>query len=189
VDRVHFIASTFYSDQVACGAASGVAAAFKAPIGGMLYLMELCTRWRLELTWRTFFSTSITVLSLQMLSNACSGSSMCHSLEIFLSLSGTRHAFSFASPYAQLPAMVLLAAIAGALGAAWVTLNTRIIKLRSRWRQHKPLLVLEVPCPPPFLPFRLVACFWELVLLVAQADDPRKLVSGPPLVFQALQIS
>jgi chloride channel 7 len=148
VDRVHFIASTFFSDQVACGAASGVAAAFKAPVGGMLYLMELCTRWRLELTWRTFFATSVTVLSLQMLSHACSLSAMCQSLETFLSISGTRHAFSFRRPYAELPEMVLLAVIAGSLGAAWVTLNTRIVKLRRRWRSRKPLLVLEVRCSP-----------------------------------------
>jgi H+/Cl- antiporter ClcA len=66
--------------QVACGAAAGVAAAFKAPVGGMLYLMELSTRWRLELTWRTFFSTSVVVLALTVVLRACEGSSVCSSV-------------------------------------------------------------------------------------------------------------
>jgi hypothetical protein len=31
------------------------------------HVMELSTRWRLELTWRTFFSTSVTALALSTL--------------------------------------------------------------------------------------------------------------------------
>ena len=54
--------------------------AFNAPVGGMLYLMELCTRWRLELTWRTFFSSSVVVLALQALLRACSSSPVCSSV-------------------------------------------------------------------------------------------------------------
>lgn len=142
---MHFIASTTFADQVACGAAAGAAAAFRAPIGGMLYLMELSTRWRLELTWRTFFSTSITVLVLKGLSRACKGSSICHSVQSFLSVSGSGdYEFSFTSPYKQLPLLVVFAAGMGALGSAFVSLNCAIVKLRRRWGHSKALLLLEV---------------------------------------------
>lgn len=144
VRRVHFIASTSMADQVACGAAAGVAAAFNAPVGGMLYLMELCTRWRLELTWRTFFSTSITVLALQLILKGCEASHTCESVRAFLSVSGRSAKYKFSQPYAQLPYIVLLAVLCGMLGAAWVSANARIVKLRRRWGTNKPLLFLEV---------------------------------------------
>ncbi|KAK9120055.1 hypothetical protein Scep_018148 [Stephania cephalantha] len=53
-------------DLITCGSSAGVCAAFRAPVGGVLFaLEEVATWWRSALLWRTFFSTAIVVVVLR----------------------------------------------------------------------------------------------------------------------------
>lgn len=59
-------------DLVTCGSAAGIAAAFRAPVGGVLFaLEEMASWWRSALLWRAFFSTAIVAILLRGLTDLC----------------------------------------------------------------------------------------------------------------------
>ncbi|CAA7400433.1 unnamed protein product [Spirodela intermedia] len=59
-------------DLITCGAAAGVAAAFRAPVGGVLFaLEEAASWWRSSLLWRTFFTTAVVAVVLRTLIEYC----------------------------------------------------------------------------------------------------------------------
>uniref|UniRef100_A0A803LCB5 Chloride channel protein n=1 Tax=Chenopodium quinoa TaxID=63459 RepID=A0A803LCB5_CHEQI len=60
-------------DLITCGSSSGVCAAFRSPVGGVLFaLEEVATWWRSALLWRTFFSTAVVVVVLRTVIEYCS---------------------------------------------------------------------------------------------------------------------
>ncbi|KDP44103.1 hypothetical protein JCGZ_05570 [Jatropha curcas] len=60
-------------DLITCGAAGGVAAAFRAPVGGVLFaLEEAASWWRSALLWRTFFTTAVVAIVLRAFIDYCS---------------------------------------------------------------------------------------------------------------------
>ncbi|KAJ9671249.1 hypothetical protein PVL29_027302 [Vitis rotundifolia] len=59
-------------DLITCGAAAGVAAAFRAPVGGVLFaLEEAASWWRSALLWRTFFTTAVVAIVLRTFIEYC----------------------------------------------------------------------------------------------------------------------
>lgn len=59
-------------DLVTCGSAAGIAAAFRAPVGGVLFaLEEMASWWRSALLWRSFFTTAVVAIVLRALIDLC----------------------------------------------------------------------------------------------------------------------
>ena len=56
------------------GVAAGVAAAFNAPIGGILFAIEdISSFWSKKLSWQTFFCCVISTTTAALLKNAANG--------------------------------------------------------------------------------------------------------------------
>jgi H+/Cl- antiporter ClcA len=133
-------------DFVACGAAAGVAAAFGAPIGGVLFTIEEgATHWHRALVWRTFFCAVVTTwINFVLLSGVDGNWGAMTSGAMFDFGTFSMGKLSWQSW--ELVFFVTIGAMGGVIGAAFSALQTRITKVRMRMvPATKPLRrVLEV---------------------------------------------
>jgi chloride channel 7 len=129
-------------DFLAVGSAAGVAAAFGAPIGGVLFsLEEGASYWNVSLTWRSLFSTVSAVFTLYFLLTISSR-------EFWVD----RTSYSFLSNPKlvnfglfedsevilnyrmwEVPLFLLLGALGGVGGALFNSINSQLAIARRRW--------------------------------------------------------
>ncbi|XP_043478610.1 H(+)/Cl(-) exchange transporter 7 [Leptopilina heterotoma] len=129
-------------DFVSGGAASGVSAAFGAPIGGVLFSIEEgASFFNQSLTWRTFFASMITTFTLNIILSAY------HHHPGDLSYPGLLNLGKFETINYQIyeiPLFMLVGTIGGAFGALWNHLNYKITCYRMKYIKKKWLKVVEV---------------------------------------------
>ncbi|KAJ7975527.1 Chloride channel protein like [Quillaja saponaria] len=118
-------------DMITCGAAAGVAAAFRAPVGGVLFaLEEAASWWRSALLWRTFFTTAVVALVLRGFIQYCT-SGTCGLFGqgglIMYDVSAAEVTYSFA----DLLAAIVLGAIGGILGSIYNYLVDKVLRAYS----------------------------------------------------------
>jgi chloride channel 7 len=133
-------------DFVACGAAAGVAAAFGAPIGGVLFSFEEgASFWTMKLTWRCFFCCLTAVASLylinslpNMLGHRDSGAMF--SFGEFHSLEGEKANYSMW----ELAMFLLVGCLGGIVGACFCSGNAWMFHFRNRISCSKAGRFVEV---------------------------------------------
>lgn len=135
-------------DLITCGASSGVCAAFRAPVGGVLFsLEEVATWWRSSLLWRTFFSTAIVVVVLRAFIEICSSG------ECGLFGSGGLIMFDVSDVIVRYRLMdvipvTIIGIIGGVLGSLYNHLLHKVLRLYSiinqKGKLHKVALSLAV---------------------------------------------
>jgi len=123
---------------VSAGAAAGVAAAFGAPIGGVLFsLEEASSFWSLPLTWGVFFTAMISTFTVNILMSAKKGNVN------DINSPGLITFGSFVDePYQlyELFIYVLLGIIGGLLGALFNYINVKVNAMRIRFLPPWPTM-------------------------------------------------
>ncbi|KAJ4715767.1 Chloride channel protein [Melia azedarach] len=135
-------------DLITCGAAAGVAAAFRAPVGGVLFaLEEAASWWRSALLWRTFFTTAVVAIVLRSFIQLCATGSCGLFSEgglIMYDVSAAEVIYSSA----DILAVLLLGTIGGILGSLYNYLIDKVLRIYSiineRGAVSKILLVISI---------------------------------------------
>ena len=133
---------------VGMGAAAGVAAAFNAPVGGILYSFEeVCSHWPHKLTWRAFFCTIIAAFTFTAVMNTDLGSGLSpggsvvrEALVLNIDSSDGTHTWR----YTDFAWAAILGVLGGVLGAGYTAAIVRLAGVRKRWVSTPRLRVLEV---------------------------------------------
>ncbi|KAI4348303.1 hypothetical protein L6164_009038 [Bauhinia variegata] len=135
-------------DLITCGSSSGVCAAFRAPVGGVLFaLEEVATWWRSALLWRTFFSTAVVVVVLRAFIE------ICNSGKCGLFGQGGLIMFDVSNVTVRYHVMdifpvVIIGVIGGLLGSLYNHLLHKVLRLynliNQKGRMHKLFLSLAV---------------------------------------------
>ncbi|CAN6475479.1 unnamed protein product [Victoria cruziana] len=133
-------------DLVTCGSAAGVAAAFRAPVGGVLFaLEEVASWWRSALLWRTFFTTAVVAVILRGFIDYCRSGNC--------GLFGKGGLIMFDMDTAEvtyrmadLVPIIILGIIGGILGSFYNRLLDRILRVYSIINEKGPSYKILLAC-------------------------------------------
>ncbi|XP_077210288.1 chloride channel D isoform X3 [Tasmannia lanceolata] len=124
-------------DLVTCGCAAGVAAAFRAPVGGVLFALEEVTSWwRSQLMWRVFFTSAVVAVVVRSAMGWCKNGNCGHFGSggfIIWDISGGQEDYSFQ----ELLPMAVIGVIGGLLGALFNQLTLYVTHWRRKYLHKK----------------------------------------------------
>ncbi|KVI01687.1 chloride channel protein CLC-d [Cynara cardunculus var. scolymus] len=124
-------------DLVTCGCAAGVAAAFRAPVGGVLFALEEVTSWwRSQLMWRVFFTSAVVAVVVRTAMGWCKSGKCGHFGSggfIIWDVSDGQEDYSFE----ELLPMAIIGVIGGLLGALFNQLTLYITYWRRNYLHKK----------------------------------------------------
>jgi chloride channel 7 len=132
-------------DFVSGGAAAGVAAAFGAPIGGVLFALEEgASFWNQPLTWRIFFTSLVSTFTFNFLSSGATynkwGALSQPGLVNFGTFSNqVDHGYSIV----HFPFFILMGVIGGLLGALYNHVILKLTLFRMKYLRNRFLKFFE----------------------------------------------
>ncbi|XP_058181555.1 putative chloride channel-like protein CLC-g isoform X2 [Rhododendron vialii] len=133
-------------DLVTCGSAAGIAAAFRAPVGGVLFaLEEMASWWRSALLWRAFFTTAVVAIVLRAFID------FCYSGKCGLFGTGGLIMYDVTSvnlPYhiGDVPPVLLLGVIGGILGSFYNFLLDKVLRIYNLVYKKGTIYKILIAC-------------------------------------------
>ena len=127
---------------LAVGVASGVSAAFGAPIGGALFAYELSkpnTFWSFSLTWKVFFASTIATFTLSIFKQIQEGVHLHVSSSDIIKLGNTQSAPTLDSLFGAL----VIGVIGGLLGAVFIRFNNQVNVVRKKLLKTNNRKIIE----------------------------------------------
>ncbi|GLJ18589.1 hypothetical protein SUGI_0331050 [Cryptomeria japonica] len=166
-------------DLVTCGAAAGVAAAFRAPVGGVLFaLEEAASWWRSALLWRTFFTTAVVAVVLRGLIDYCQ-TGHCGLFGkgglIMFDVSSVTISYHIS----DLLPVIILGVFGGILGGLYNYLLDKILRVYSLINERGPLFKLILTCTVSII---TSACAFGLPWLAKCIPCPEGLEESCPTI-------
>lgn len=129
-------------DFVSAGASAGVAAAFGAPIGGVLFALEEgASFWNQSLTWRIFFCSMMTSFTLNLFMSAYNNNA---GILAFYSLVNFGLVEELDYFWFEIPVYICIAIVGGMIGASFCYFNLIITRFRRVHVSSKMRKVVEV---------------------------------------------
>ncbi|KAI6681557.1 hypothetical protein NL676_035438 [Syzygium grande] len=135
-------------DLVTCGSAAGIASAFRAPVGGLLFaLEEMASWWRSALLWRAFYTTATVAIVLGTLIEFCN-SGKCGPFGkgglIMYDVTST----NISSHLRDVPPVLLLGALGGLFGSLHNFLLDKVLRvynvINGKCSRYKILLACSI---------------------------------------------
>ncbi|KAG4144093.1 hypothetical protein ERO13_D05G015000v2 [Gossypium hirsutum] len=116
-------------DLVTCGSAAGIAAAFRAPVGGVLFaLEEMASWWTSGLLWRAFFTTAVVAIILRALIDVCL-SGKCGLFGKGGLIMFDVYSANISYHMADVPPVLLLGVVGGILGSLYNFLLDKVLRV------------------------------------------------------------
>ncbi|KAK7388615.1 hypothetical protein VNO78_23437 [Psophocarpus tetragonolobus] len=133
-------------DLITCGSAAGIAAAFRAPVGGVLFaLEEMASWWRSALLWRAFFTAAIVAILLRAMIDLCL-SGKCGLFGKGGLIMFDAYSASISYHLVDVPPVFILGVIGGILGSLFNLMLSKVLRIYNYINEKGTIFKILLAC-------------------------------------------